>query len=72
MKFDAQKVKELRRSRGFSLGEVARRMAHDADRSISRSAIQNWEAGRSLPCLTNLLALAQVLGISDLNEFFRL
>ena len=71
MTFNSKKVKLLRTERGFSLGELAKRMERDAGRSISRSAIQNWEAGRSLPSLSNLMALAQVLDIADMNQFFR-
>ena len=53
-----ERIKELRRKNGFSQEKIAELVG------ISRQAVTKWEAGQSAPSMANLLALAELFGVS--------
>lgn len=57
-----QKIADARKKRNLSQGELAEKIA------ISPQAVGKWERGESLPDITRLNSLAQILGV-DLNYF---
>lgn len=56
----ADKIRIIRKARGFSQEELGYRLKND----VSRQAVSDWENGRSEPCLDNIRDLAEVLGVS--------
>lgn len=52
------RLREHRRTRGWSLEEVGRRLG------VSHRLVSMWELGQATPSLGHALALAQVLGVS--------
>lgn len=58
------KIRIIRKSRGFSqeaLGDSLSRVSKDG---ISRQSVSDWENGKSEPKLDNIRDLAQVLNVS--------
>lgn len=55
---NAARLAELRREKGLSQEELAERL------NVSRQAVSKWERGESSPDTDNLIALAQLYGIS--------
>ncbi len=53
----AQNLVWLRRHYGYSQEEVAERVG------VSRQAVTRWEAGETVPDLTNCMALAELYGV---------
>lgn len=51
-------MRELRQERGMGQVELARKI------NVSKGIISLWENGLRDPTLTNLIALAQVFGVS--------
>jgi len=70
MEFNGAKIKELRRAKGYSLERLARAMRRRLGDGLSRSAIAQWESGATRPTIRHLCALADSLGVSDVNLFF--
>ena len=54
----ANRLLELRRSRGYSQEELAARLG------VSRQAVSKWERAESAPDTDNLIALARLYDIS--------
>jgi len=54
----AEKIKELRKARGWSQSELARRL------DISRTGVSSWEQGLSMPSSSALIDLAKVFSVS--------
>ena len=54
----AQRLADLRRSKGFSQEGLARKLG------LSRQAVSKWETGTADPSTSNLLALAKLFGVS--------
>lgn len=53
-----EKLQALRRQQGWSQEELAARI------SISRQAVSKWESGTAVPDTANILALADLFGVS--------
>ena len=51
-------ISELRKKQGLTQAELAERLL------VSDKAISRWETGKGYPDITNLEALAGVLGVS--------
>ena len=60
----AQRLADLRRSKGFSQEGLARKLG------LSRQAVSKWERAESSPDTENLISLAKLYGVS-LDEFVR-
>ena len=69
MEFQPQKLKNLRKTRGYSLGVVSRLLEARFGHKVSRSAICHWENGNFFPSISSLTALAELYEV-DMNEFF--
>lgn len=54
----AQRLTALRRARGFSQEELAQRLG------VSRQAVSKWERAEASPDTDNLIALAQLYGVT--------
>ena len=54
----AQRLAEMRRSRGYSQEELAWKLG------LSRQAISKWDRAESSPDTGNLLALSRVYGVT--------
>ena len=55
---NAARLAELRREKGLSQEELAEKL------NVSRQAVSKWERGESSPDTDNLIALAQLYGVS--------
>ena len=53
-----EKIKEQRNKCGFSQEKIAELVG------VSRQAATKWESEQSIPCMENLIALAEIFGIS--------
>ena len=53
-----QRIKELRTRNGLSQAALADRL------HVSRQAVTKWEAGRGIPDVDNLRAMAALFGVS--------
>ncbi len=53
-----EKLAAIRKDRGLSQEEMAERIG------VSRQAVSKWESGESFPDIGNLIALADILGVS--------
>ena len=60
----AQRLAELRRERGFSQESLAEQLG------LSRQAVSKWERAESAPDMGNLIALADLYGVT-LDELLR-
>ncbi|WP_417353832.1 helix-turn-helix transcriptional regulator, partial [Gordonibacter pamelaeae] len=60
----AQRLAEMRREKGFSQEELAARLG------LSRQAVSKWERAESSPDTGNLIALADLYGVT-LDELVR-
>ena len=67
MKTIGKKIKELRRSKGFSQSDVAEKLG------VTSQAVSKWETDSSLPEMTMLPDIASLFGvqIDDLFEYSR-
>ena len=65
MKTIGKKIKELRRSKGFSQSDVAEKLG------VTSQAVSKWETDSSLPEMTMLPDIASLFGvqIDDLFEY---
>lgn len=54
----AQRLADLRRSKGFSQEGLARKLG------LSRQAVSKWERAESSPDTENLISLAKLYGVS--------
>jgi len=63
MRFDHHKLKMLRLSRGYSLGQFARLLAVRTGLRVSRSAVSLWERGKATPSLSSLIAISAFYGL---------
>ena len=59
-----ERIKEQRIKKGFSQEKIAELIG------TSRQAVTKWETGQSVPCMENLMTLAEIFGIS-LDELSR-
>ncbi len=55
----AQRLADLRRSKGFSQEGLARKLG------LSRQAVSKWERAESSPSTENLISLAKLLAVSS-------
>jgi transcriptional regulator with XRE-family HTH domain len=62
-------LKDLRKSRGYSLGMTSRLLQARIGYKVSRSAICHWERGDFKPSIDSLMALADLFEV-EMNEFF--
>jgi transcriptional regulator with XRE-family HTH domain len=53
-----ERIKEHRKKQGFSQEKIAELVG------TSRQAVTKWESGQSVPCMENLMALAEIFGLS--------
>ena len=53
-----EKLYELRRASGMSQEELAEKLG------VSRQAVSKWESGASDPSTANLIAIAELYGVS--------
>jgi len=68
--FDHQRVRRLREAKRLSLEQVARRIKKRVGNGVTKSAVSSWERGLARPGLAHLCALAEALGVGDMNVFF--
>ena len=54
----SEKVFQLRKERDLTQGELGNAIG------VDKSHVSNWEKGKSMPSLENLIALAKFLGVS--------
>ena len=54
----AEKIMELRKSRGWSQEELAERL------DVSRQSVSKWESGASMPELDKIVAMSTLFGVS--------
>jgi transcriptional regulator with XRE-family HTH domain len=64
MRFDHHKLRKLRLSRGYSLGQFARLLSVRTGLKVSRAAISLWERGKAKPSLASLIALCVFYGFN--------
>jgi transcriptional regulator with XRE-family HTH domain len=69
MKFLGEILSKLRRDRAYSLGELSRLLLMRCGHRVSRSAISQWEHGKTCPRLASLMALAKIFQV-DVGIFF--
>ena len=67
--FQPDRLRILRKSKGYSLQVMARLLGLRMDRKLSRSAISHWERGVSCPSLESLVALSDLFDV-PLDYFF--
>jgi len=67
--FDRNKLINLRKSRGYSLGVLVRLLKARTGKSLSRAAVSNWERGVSTPGLSSVLALSELFEV-PVDYFF--
>jgi transcriptional regulator with XRE-family HTH domain len=53
-----ERIKEHRKKQGFSQEKIAELVG------TSRQAVTKWESGQSIPCMENLITLAEIFGLS--------
>ena len=70
MKFSKEVLVSLRQDRDYSLGILSRMLLCRCNLKISRSAISQWEQGKTCPKISSLLALAKVFQV-DPAVFFQ-
>lgn len=58
MVFEYNNLKLFRQQHGFTQEQIAERL------SVSRQAVVKWESGLSLPNIDNVIALADLYGVS--------
>jgi len=63
MKFNPEKLRELRLKHEHSLGTTCRLLKARAGYKVSRSAVLNWERGRFMPGIPALVAYCKVYGV---------
>jgi transcriptional regulator with XRE-family HTH domain len=63
MKFSRDVLRRLRKDRAYSLGALSRLLSTRCGYSVSRSAICQWEQGKTKPKISSLLALADVFQV---------
>ena len=68
-KFNSDKLKKLRESRGWSLREAAARMVLAGHEKVTYQAWDNWEAGRNQPSACNIRTLAELMGVT-MEDFY--
>ena len=56
-----EKIRKIRKARGFSQEELGNRLS---EKGISRQSISDWENGYTEPRLDNIRDLAKVLNVS--------
>jgi transcriptional regulator with XRE-family HTH domain len=69
MKFSGEVLSKLRQDRDYSLGKLSRLLLKRCGHRVTRSAISQWEHGKTCPKLASLLAVAKVFQV-DLVIFF--
>jgi len=69
MRFDGQRIRNLREKYGHSLGMVCRLLEIRCGYKISRSTLCQWEHNRYLPNLKGLMAICELYGV-EMNYFF--
>jgi len=69
MEFRPERIRELRMSRGLTLGTLSRLLAARCQYKVSRGAIWQWEHGENEPGMAALCALCGVFGVEP-NYFF--
>ena len=69
MKFSGEVLSKLRRDRAYSLGELSRLLLLRCGHRVSRSAISQWEHGKTCPKLASLMAVAKIFQV-DAGIFF--
>jgi transcriptional regulator with XRE-family HTH domain len=69
MKFNPEKIRELRRKSGHSLGTMKRLLEARCNYMVSRSTLSCWERGLAEPGLNALAALCKFFEV-DPNYFF--
>ena len=52
-----ERIKEQRKKKGFSQEKIAELVG------TSRQAVTKWESGQSIPCMENLMTLAEIFGL---------
>ncbi len=68
-RFDRHKMRNLRLSKGYSLGVMARLLRLKTGHAISRTAISNWETGKSRPSMESVLAISELYDV-PVDYFF--
>ena len=69
--FDRNRLRNLRKIKGYSLEMTARLISLRFGISLSRSAISHWETGKSNPSLESLIAISDLFNV-PLDYFFTL
>lgn len=70
MIFDTERIRQLRREKGYSLGQMARLLYVKTGLKVSRSSINLWENGKNLPSIKSLMALAEFYN-KEIGIFFK-
>ena len=60
----ADKIRIIRKTRGYSQEQLGEKLSRVSENGISRQAISDWENGKSEPKLDNIRDLAEVLHVS--------
>lgn len=60
----ARRIKKRRLQQGFTQDSLAQAARADTGASLTREIINRWESGHSLPTLSSLFALAEVLKLN--------
>ena len=68
--FDHTAVRRLREARSLSLEQLAQQIARRVGNGITKAAVSSWERGLCCPGQAHLCALAEALGVTDMNVFF--
>ena len=69
MKFSGEILSKLRQGRNYSLGMVSQLLQTRFGLRVSRSAISQWEHGKTCPKVASLMALAKIFQV-DAGIFF--
>lgn len=68
-RFDREKLRSLRESKGYSLGMLAKLLKVKTGKLITRSAISHWERGDASPRTDGLVALCDLFEV-PMDFFF--
>ena len=69
MVFVSEKIRQLRREKGYSLEQMARMLRVKTGHKVSRNSIHQWEQGKNFPSVKSLMAVAEFYG-KEINFFF--
>jgi len=69
MEFKPERIRKLRKARGFSLGTAVRLLSARCDYKVCKATMSMWERGKYPPGIEALAAICQLYEV-DANHFF--